>query len=124
MRNRIRVLLAGTGIAAIAAVSVPGTAQAHRVYQGDDYVDHSYDGYAFTVVDAEDDNHKVWAGYYTTGSYDYHVAPVFYPSDPKGVNWTSYSLISQLTNIRVVEDKPGSSHNYYSPWHGYPVAGT
>ncbi|MFF0741339.1 hypothetical protein ACFYVL_13160 [Streptomyces sp. NPDC004111] len=100
-----------------------GPAAAKNVYQGSDYATHSYDGKSFWICDAENDSHKVWAGYYVIGSNTYHTANVIYGSDTSGVDCTLYGGGGTLSNIRVVEDKPGSSDNYYGAYHGYPVAG-
>jgi hypothetical protein len=118
-------LLTAAGIGLAAVVALPGPAGAHTVFQGDDYVQHSYDATQFLVCDAEDDSHSVWAGHYDNSSNSYKTADVFYPSNPDGVNCTLYDIYPlHLTNVRAVEDNPSSSANYYGPWHGYPVAGT
>lgn len=124
MRKRIISALAVSGIGALSALTLPTPAAAHSVSQGDDYAVHSYDATAFTVCDAENDSHKVWAGYYDNTSNSYQTADVYYGSDTSGIDCTAYDIYpAHLTNLRVVEDKPGSSDNYYGAWHGYPVAG-
>jgi hypothetical protein len=123
IRNRVLAGATAVGIGAIGVLMLPGSAQAFTVYQGDDFVSHSYDATFFTVCDAENDGHKVWAGFYDNSSNAYQTADVYYGSDTSGTDCTSYDLYPyHLTNVRVVEDKPGSSTNYYGPWHGYPVA--
>jgi hypothetical protein len=125
MRQWIIPALAA-GVTGLAAAFFPaGPAQAHNVYQGDDYAVHSYDGSVFDICDAENDGHKVWAGYYYNGSNAYQTAEVIYGSDTSGIDCTRYSFPSgyYLTNLRVVEDNPDSGTNYYGAWHGYPVAG-
>ncbi|WFE43691.1 hypothetical protein [Verrucosispora sp. WMMD1129] len=124
MRRRIIALLAAIGIGTAALLAAPTPASAHGVSQGNDYALHSYNGRVLTICDAENDGHRVWAGYYTSASYSYQTAPVIYGSNTSGVDCTTYELSHVLTNLRVVEDKPGSSSNYYGSWHGYPVAGT
>jgi hypothetical protein len=114
-----------TGVAA-------GPAEAHDgsdglFKQGSDYFIHSYDGTWFKICDAEDDGHAVWAGYYINNASNpgYWTARVLYLGDPDGVDCTTWDVSPYvLTNIRVVEDNPDSSTNYYGPWHGWPVAGT
>jgi hypothetical protein len=126
-RNRMLSTLA-VGIAATATLGLAGPAQADPVSQGEDYAFHSDDGKQLTVCDVEDDNRAVWAGYYTTESYQYQTLTIRYPSDPDGVNCASRRVGTRLdsivlSNLRVVEDNPSSSTNYYGAWHGYPVRG-
>jgi hypothetical protein len=123
MKTRIIAIL-GAVAASVAFVALPaGPASAHDVYQGNDAAFHSYDGLEFTICDGENDGHAVWAGYYRVGSNSYYSAPVLYPSNTSGVECTTYYPASVLSNLRVVEDNPDSSTNYYGAWHGYPVAG-
>jgi hypothetical protein len=126
MRKWIIPALSAGAIGLFATLSMAGPAQAHRVYQGNDYATHSYDGTLLKICDAEDDGHKVWAGYYDNGSNTYHTAVVIYYNDTDGLDCTTWGLGGDriLTNLRAVEDNPNSSTNYYSPWHGWPVAGT
>jgi hypothetical protein len=126
-RNRIIATLA---IAAVTTLGLAGPAQAHQVKQGgNDYAYHSVDGKQLTVCDVQNDDRAVWAGYYTSASNRYRILKINYPAPPAGpidcatvrVGTRLDSIV--LTNFRVVEDKPNSSTNYYSPWHGYPVRG-
>jgi hypothetical protein len=125
LKKTITTLAIAAGMIGATAIMPTGTANAFTVYQGDDYATHSSSGNAFTICDVEGDSHSVWAGYYTTESSAYLTAPVYYPPDPAGTNCTPYRLSSPylLSNLRVVEDNPNSSTNFYGPWHGYPVAG-
>jgi hypothetical protein len=127
MRRRI-IALAASLCLSLALIGVTGgMAGAHsgEFKQGADYFYHGYAGTWFDICDAEDDGHSVWAGYYDNNSTVYHTAKVIYIGDPDGLDCTRWDISPLvLTNIRVVEDNPNSSTNYYGPWHGWPVAGT
>ncbi|WP_149100758.1 hypothetical protein [Actinoplanes teichomyceticus] len=73
---------------------------------------------SFEYCDYEGDNHSVWVNYYTNASTSMQST-----ESVNGVaKCNQYYLSSVLTNLRVVEDNPSSSTNYYGAWHGYPVA--
>ncbi|GGQ06706.1 hypothetical protein GCM10010266_32790 [Streptomyces griseomycini] len=116
-----RTITAVLGTLAVSAASVglwAVPASASDVHQGSDWATHAYDGTWFDYCDGEDDNHSVWGGYYTTSSSAYQTS-----SPVNGYCGTEF-VDGVLTNLRMVEDNPASSTNYYGAWHGYPVAGS
>jgi hypothetical protein len=62
-------------------------------------------------------------GYYREGSSYYQTASVIYDDDPNSTDCTEWGVLGPIGDLRVVEDNPDSSTNYYGPWHGYPVYG-
>ncbi|MEV1015836.1 hypothetical protein AB0I95_22990 [Micromonospora sp. NPDC049751] len=117
-----RILKTGLGALAISAVFTglwAAPASAHPVNQGSDEATHSYDGTFLEYCDYESDGHSVWVNYYTDASTSMRST-----ASVNGFNQCGqYYFDSVLTNLRVVEDNPASSTNYYGRWHDYPVAG-
>ncbi|MFI8185216.1 hypothetical protein ACIF70_32495 [Actinacidiphila glaucinigra] len=116
MRRTITTVLSALTMSAACITLGTAPASASDVYQGNDWATHAYDGTSFDYCDGEDDNHSVWGGYYTTASSAYQTS-----SPVNGYCNTEY-VSGVLSNLRMVEDNPSSSTNYYGAWHGYPVA--
>ncbi|OJF10516.1 hypothetical protein [Couchioplanes caeruleus] len=120
MRRNLKAGLGALVISAAFAGLWAAPASASNVNQGSNYAQHSYDGTYFEYCDYEDDNHSVWVNYYTDASTSMRSTE----SVNGAGNCNAVFLSSVLTNLRVVEDNPSSSTNYYGAWHGYPVAGS
>ncbi|MFJ9214319.1 hypothetical protein [Streptomyces sp. NPDC102264] len=120
MRRSLTTVLGALAISAASAGLWAAPASASNVNQGSDYASHSYDGTWFEYCDYEGDNHSVWVNFYTDASTSMRSTP----SVNGAGNCNEVYLSSVLTNLRVVEDNPSSSTNYYGAWHGYPVAGS
>jgi hypothetical protein len=119
MRHRISTVLGVLALTAASAGLWAAPASAGNVYQGNDFASHAYDGAWFTYCDSEDDNHSVWVGYYyyNVTLSNYQTSPPVTYGNCGGVSLSQGYLI----DLRVVEDNPYSSTNFYGPWHGEPV---
>ncbi|MFJ4499515.1 hypothetical protein [Streptomyces sp. NPDC088864] len=120
MRKTLTAVLGALTISAASAALWAAPASASDVSQGSDYASHSYDGRYFEYCDYEADNHSVWVNYYTDASTAMKSSPTVNGAG----NCNAMYPNGVLTNLRVVEDNPASSTNYYGSWHGYPVAGS
>ncbi|MGW0791210.1 hypothetical protein ACWD04_23945 [Streptomyces sp. NPDC002911] len=120
MRSALKAVFGALAISVASAGLWAAPASASDVNQGSDYASHSYDGTYLEYCDYESDSHSVWVNYYTDASTSMRSTA----SVNGAGNCNAVYLSSVLTNLRVVEDNPSSSTNYYGSWHGYPVQGS